>query len=117
MQYDFAGEVSRWGSKWEALILPGIGVFMYVLLSVMARFPSIWNVPRARSPQGQTMVYHYAKTMIICLKFEMIAMFWVMSYFIMQARPLPAFFTVAALAVILGSLAICIAYTYLAARK
>lgn len=31
--YNGAGEIDRWGSKWELLILPVAGVFMYLLVS------------------------------------------------------------------------------------
>lgn len=31
--YNGAGEVDRWGDKWELLLLPAFGVFMYAVLS------------------------------------------------------------------------------------
>lgn len=43
--YNSAGEIDRWGSKSEILVPPIVGIIMYIGLSVVTLFPSIWNVP------------------------------------------------------------------------
>ncbi len=37
--FNASGEVDRWGSKWELLILPGIGAFIILFLQTLEKFP------------------------------------------------------------------------------
>lgn len=39
------GDVDRWGSKWELLILPGIGIAMHIFLMILEKFPETHNYP------------------------------------------------------------------------
>ena len=39
--YNAAGEIDRWGSKWELLLLPFCGVFLYAILS--AACAALWS--------------------------------------------------------------------------
>lgn len=39
------GNVDRWGSKYEILILPAIGLFIYVLISLLEKAPHMHNYP------------------------------------------------------------------------
>ncbi len=41
--FNAKGEVDRWGSKIEVLILPGIGIFMWIFLGLLA--PHMHNYP------------------------------------------------------------------------
>ena len=43
MHYDFAGNIDRWGSKLEILILPIITWIMYVFMTIIEKFPEAWN--------------------------------------------------------------------------
>lgn len=44
--FNMAGEVNRWGSKYEILILPIIGLFTIVFLQVLEKFPHVHNYPK-----------------------------------------------------------------------
>ncbi|SDZ08750.1 DUF1648 domain-containing protein [Bacillus sp. 166amftsu] len=46
VHYNGAGVVDRWGTKWELLILPGIGVFILLLMQALEKFPEVHNYPR-----------------------------------------------------------------------
>ena len=39
------GEVDRWGSKWELLIIPGIAIGMHFFMLVIEKFPKMHNYP------------------------------------------------------------------------
>ncbi len=43
--YNALGEVDRYGSKWELLILPCIGIFIMIFLQVLERHPEFHNYP------------------------------------------------------------------------
>lgn len=43
--FDGSGNVNRWGSKWELLILPGIGIAMHIFLMILEKFPETHNYP------------------------------------------------------------------------
>ncbi len=40
------GEVDRWGSKYEIIILPIIGVFIFALMSLLEKAPHMHNYPK-----------------------------------------------------------------------
>ncbi|MEG0449238.1 MAG: DUF1648 domain-containing protein [Lysinibacillus sp.] len=44
--FNGAGEVDRWGSKFEILILPLIGFFLWALISVLEKAPYMHNYPK-----------------------------------------------------------------------
>lgn len=43
--FNGAGEVDRWGSKIELLILPFIGLFLWILLGLLEKAPHMHNYP------------------------------------------------------------------------
>lgn len=43
--FNGAGEVDRWGTKIELFILPFIGVFLWILLSLLEKAPHMHNFP------------------------------------------------------------------------
>lgn len=43
--FDGSGNVDRWGSKWELLILPGIGIATHFFLMILEKFPETHNYP------------------------------------------------------------------------
>lgn len=43
--FNGAGEVDRWGSKIELFILPFIGAFLWILLSLLEKAPHMHNYP------------------------------------------------------------------------
>lgn len=43
--FNGAGEVNRWGSKIEIIILPFIGIFLWILLGLLEKAPHMHNYP------------------------------------------------------------------------
>ena len=51
MHYNAFGEIDRWGSKTSLAALLGVAWVLYGLLSVIGRFPALWNTGACRSPR------------------------------------------------------------------
>lgn len=67
MHYDLNGEIDRWGSKAELLLIPAAAWIMYLFLSVVERFPGIWNtgieVTTRNKEQVYTLLHHCISTL------------------------------------------------------
>ncbi|MER2029901.1 MAG: DUF1648 domain-containing protein [Solibacillus sp.] len=57
VHFDGSGNVDRWGSKWELLILPGIGIAMHFFLKIFEKFPETHNYP-ARINESNAEVFY-----------------------------------------------------------
>ena len=101
--YNMSGEVDRWGSKNEILILPIIGGILYVGLTVLTFIPKIWNVPTAKNEESKEAVYICIKTMVIILKVELIGAFFYIAYYSVNSQGLPIMFLPIELLVIFGT--------------
>jgi len=66
--YNAAGEVNRWGSKWELLILPGIGLFMIILMELFEKHPEMHNYPKRFNESNAEQFYLHSRKMINQLK-------------------------------------------------
>jgi len=44
--FNAAGDVNRWGSKMEIIILPIMGFFLFVLMSLLEKAPHMHNYPK-----------------------------------------------------------------------
>ncbi|WP_175987186.1 DUF1648 domain-containing protein [Bacillus sp. Marseille-Q1617] len=70
--YNALGEVDRWGSKMELLILPVIGAFLAVFMQVVEEFPETHNYPERLNEENAEEFYLLSRKMInssknICL--------------------------------------------------
>ena len=66
--YNALGEVDRWGSKMELLILPIIGAFIAVLMQVLEKFPESHNYPERLNQENAKEFYLISRKMINLLK-------------------------------------------------
>lgn len=66
--YNAAGEVDRWGSKWELLILPGVGLFILVLLQLFEKFPEWHNYPKKFTESNAKAFYLTSRKLMNQLK-------------------------------------------------
>lgn len=41
--YNAAGEVDRWGSKWEIIIMPIIACIMWIGMTILEKYPHVYN--------------------------------------------------------------------------
>lgn len=66
--YNALGEVDRWGSKWELLIMPGIGAFILIFMQIFERFPEIHNYPKRLNPSNAEQFYLNSRKLINQIK-------------------------------------------------
>lgn len=90
--YNAAGIVDRWGSKNEILTLPIMSIVLYILLTIVSFFPSIWNAPVKITEGNRWFVYCNLKTMLILIKMEIIILFCYMTYCNIKVNPLGIWF-------------------------
>lgn len=86
------GEIDRWGNKQELLLLPAVGVGIYLLLTVAAFFPQTWNIPIRITPENQEAVYLCVKSTLLLIKVEVLAMLFYIAFYAANARALPMAF-------------------------
>lgn len=104
MHYNFAGEVDRWGSKSEAIFLPVISWFMFLFLTGVEHFPSIWNTGVKVTEENQERVYRTLKNMIMTLKLIVVCVFVILSLSTICGLSLEVWFTPVFCILIFGDL-------------
>ena len=103
--YDAAGEVNRWGSKSELIMLPIISWLLYGMITLIERFPQIWNTGIRVTEENRAKVYRLLKNLIACVKMITLSIFSCLTVLSSLARNLPMWFLVAFLALLFGTIA------------
>ena len=57
MHYDFSGNIDRWGTKAEIIILPIIAWSMYAFITTIEKFPQVWNTGVTVTEENKEQVY------------------------------------------------------------
>jgi uncharacterized membrane protein len=76
IHFDASGNIDNYGSKIHLLILPGIGVFIYVLLTAIGLFPHTYNFTQKITPENAPRQYLLATRFIRFLKSVIIGIFF-----------------------------------------
>lgn len=87
MHYDFSGNITRYGSKVEILIMPAAAWFAYALMSVIAHYPQLWNTGVEITETNRERVYQTLKAMLVTLKLVVCTLF--ISYIPIIALQIP----------------------------
>ena len=104
MHYDAWGNVDRWGSKGELLILPIMTFIMCVFLSVIECFPQVWNTGVKVTEENKERVYRVLKNLIKTVKLIAIVDFAFMTICSIMCKDLPIWFGPVFLCLIFGDL-------------
>ena len=72
--YNVVGEVDRWGSKGEMLILPIIGFVMWIGMTVLEKFPHLYNYINLTKENARAQ-YLNGRLLINVLKNEIVLLF------------------------------------------
>ncbi len=102
--FNSAGEIDRWGSKYELFITPVISVFIFLGITLLEKHPEGWNTGVNVTKNNKDRVYKEIKNMIVTLKFLVILTFTFITVYSSLAIPLPASFLPAAMILIFGSM-------------
>lgn len=105
MHYNFAGEIDRWGGKGEVLFLVVMVWILYLMISLVEHFPSVWNTGVQVTPENRMRVYRTLKYMVKTLKIAMTLVFTFLIFNTVAGIPLPEWFTVVYVLLIIGDLA------------
>lgn len=103
MHYNFAGEIDRWGGKGEILFLVVMVWILYLMISLVEHFPSIWNTGVQVTSENRARVYRTLKYMVKTLKLVMTLIFTFLIFNTVAGTPLPGWFTPAYLILIIGN--------------
>ena len=87
IHFGFDGRPNRWGSSAMLWFQPAVAAFIYVLMTVVSRFPASFNFPVRVTPRTRPKLEALALQMIVWLKAElMILLSWVQWATIRSAR-------------------------------
>jgi hypothetical protein len=76
--FNAAGQADGWGSPLMLLVFPAMAVVIYLLMSLVARFPSAFNFPVRVTPLNRRRLEALALDMIAWLKAEIVVFFtWI----------------------------------------
>lgn len=62
--FNFEGEVTRYGSKFELLILPGINLLLLLFLQTLEKFPEVHNYPERFNESNAAQFYLLSRRML-----------------------------------------------------
>ena len=103
--YNAAGEVNRWGSKSERIILPIISWLIYGMITLIERFPQAWNTGVRVTEENRAEVFRLLKNMIACVKMITLSIFSCLTVLSSLARNLPMWFLLVFLVLLFGTIA------------
>lgn len=102
--YNGMGEIDRMGSKGEILVLPIISWLMYLGMTVIERFPQVWNTGVRVTEENRERVYRTIKNMLSTMKLIIVAVFSYLTINSAQVLPLSPWFLPVFLILIFGSI-------------
>ena len=85
IHYNFTGQIDGWGSKNSLIILPGIAFVIFVVFTILERFPQIYNFPFPITERNVRTQYVLSRGLIGWLKFEIVLFFIYIEWKTIQA--------------------------------
>ncbi len=76
LHFDLSGQPDGWGSRSAVLVLPGIALAQFLLLTVLARFPHRHNYSVPITAENAERQYRLARRMLHVLKLLMVVLFF-----------------------------------------
>jgi uncharacterized membrane protein len=85
--FDLAGNPNGWGSPAMLLLFPVLTAGIYLLITIVARFPAAFNYPVRVTAENRPRLQALALSMIVWLKMEIVCLFaWMQWATIQTAR-------------------------------
>lgn len=78
--YNAAGEVDIYGPKYLLLVLAGVGILLYGLMTWVGRHPHWFNYPVAITPENAERQYRIATRLMRALKLVVVLLFFYLAY-------------------------------------
>ena len=102
--YNFSGEADGYGGKGSLIFMMVLAWFMFILITVMIRFPNTWNMPVKVTAENKARLYSITKAMLEVIKMLVSLLFAVMLINAAIATPMPRFILIALIAAMLLSI-------------
>ena len=102
--YNFAGEADGYGGKGSLIFMMVLAWFMFILITILMRFPNTWNMPVKVTAENKSRLYSITKAMLEVIKMLASLLFAVMLINAAIATPMPRFILIALIAAMLLSI-------------
>jgi uncharacterized membrane protein len=83
--FNAAGEPDGWGGKEEIWTLPIIGLLLFIFISVLCKFPQLFNYPVQVTAENAPRLYLWGRQTMKWLNFELVFFFSLGSWHSVQA--------------------------------
>ena len=103
--YNAAGEINCWGNKSELIVLPIISWLIFGLITLVERFPGIWNTGVRITPENRDAVYRLLKNLIAVIKIFVLLMFGSITVISSLSLSLPVWYILGFMALLFGTIA------------
>lgn len=101
--FNAMGEIDRMGSKKELLVIPLISWLMYLGMTVLEKFPQVWNTGVTVTEENKERVYRVLKNMLCTMKLIVVANFVYITINSSQGKSLPVLYLPVFLTLTFGS--------------
>ena len=102
--YNFAGEADGYGGKGSLIFMMMLAWFMFILITILMRFPNTWNMPVKVTAENKARLYSITRAMLEVVKMLTSLLFAVMLVNAAIATPMPRFILIALIAAMLLSI-------------
>jgi uncharacterized membrane protein len=75
IHYNGAGEVDRFGNKWNLLTLPVVSSILFIGMTILNRYPHVFNYPASITQENALQHYTNATRLIRLLKLSIVIIF------------------------------------------
>jgi uncharacterized membrane protein len=82
--FGISGAPDAWGAKTSLLLLPGIGILIYLSITILGRFPGLYNYPVTITETNYMIQYYLARSLMAWLKTEIIWLFLWLNWLTIQ---------------------------------
>jgi uncharacterized membrane protein len=85
--FDFAGQANGWSSPATLWLLPAVAVGIYLLMTVMVRFPATFNYPVPVTDENRSRLEALSIRLVAWMKAEILCLFaWIQWMIVAAAR-------------------------------
>ena len=108
--FNAAGQPDAWGTPGMLWVLPIVAAVIYLLMTLVGRYPGAFNFPMRTTPAARRQLETIALNLIAWLKLEVIGLFaWIQYETVQLARrgqgTLPTLFLPAVIVAVFGTIA------------
>ena len=73
--FNLAGQADAWGSPQSLLVLPAMALGVFLLMTIVSRYPAVFNFPVRATPANRAQLESIALEMIAWLRLEVVVIF------------------------------------------